>query len=147
MVEVVMPRNKKSERMLVARWELERSFVELIPKFEICSRLLFLFITSSDKLSRKNVLYSEAYLDRFRNNEAFQKDALFESRVLQLGDALRRAKDRLTNRESKRVEKKEIKMRQELRKAKNEPPSAPVPAIEPSSIWAAAVEKREKNNE
>jgi hypothetical protein len=142
-----MPRNNKGFRFAQSRWALERSFVEKVPKFEVCSRLLFLFITVSDKLSRKNILFCEKYLSQFRDNVEFQKDPLFESRVLQLGDALRRAKDRLMNRESKREKKEEIKARKEIRKAKNEPPPAPVPAIEPSSIWAAAVEKREKNNE
>ena len=142
-----MPRNNKGFRFAQSRWALERAFVEKFPKFEVCSRLLFLFITVSDKLSRKNILFCEKYLSQFRDNVEFQKDPLFESRVLQLGDALRRAKDRLMNRESKREKKEEIKARKEIRKAKNEPPPAPVPAIEPSSIWAAAVEKREKNNE
>lgn len=139
-----MPRNKKCERMLVARWELERAFVEPFPKFEVSSRLLFLFITCSDKLSRKNVLYSEGYLGKFRDNPEFQKDPLFEARVLQLSDALRRAKDRLVDRESKREEKKEIKARKEIRKSKNERPPAPVSAVEPSSIWEKALADREK---
>jgi hypothetical protein len=86
-------------------------------------------------LSRKNILYSEGYLDRFRNNPEFQKDPLFETRVLQLGDALRRAKDRLVNRESKREEKKEIKARKEIRKAKKEPHPIPAPAVDPSTLW------------
>jgi hypothetical protein len=126
-----MPRNKKGERFVLARWQLERAFVEPIPKFETCSRLLFMFATCSDKLSRKNILYSEAYLGRFRDNVEFQNDPLFEQRVVQLSDALRRAKDCLVNRESKREEKKEIKARKEIRKDKNEP-QAPKPE---DDVW------------
>jgi hypothetical protein len=97
--------NKKSERMKVARWQLERSFVEPYPKFEVCSRLLYLFMTSSDKLSRKNILYSEAFLQRFRDSELFQKDPLFEQRAAELAGYLRHAKDRLLIRESRLAEK------------------------------------------
>jgi hypothetical protein len=97
--------------------------------------LLFLFITVSDKLSRKNILFCEKYLSQFRDNVEFQNDPLFGARVLQLGDALRRAKDRLANRESKREEKKEIKERKAERKAKKEPPPVPAPVVDPSSLW------------
>jgi hypothetical protein len=139
-----MPRNKKGFEFAKARWALERSFVEQNPKFETCSRLLFLFITVSDKLSRKNILFCQQYLSQFRDNLEFQKDPLFESRVLQLGDALRRAKDRLVNRESKREEKKEEESSKESRKAKKEPPPAPVPEVDPSSIWKKANEERKQ---
>jgi hypothetical protein len=130
-----MPRNNKGFRFAQSRWALERAFVEKFPKFEVCSRLLFLFITVSDKLSRKNILFCDKYLSQFRDNVEFQNDPLFGARVLQLGDALRRAKDRLANRESKREEKKEIKERKAERKAKKEPPPVPAPVVDPSSLW------------
>jgi hypothetical protein len=140
-------RNKKSERMLVARWELDRAFTPgLHQRFEVCSRLLFLFITSSDKLSRKNILYSENCIGLFRDNLEFQKDPLFEARVLQLGDALRRAKDRLVNRESKREEKKEIKARKEERKTKHEPPPVPATSADFTDLLKRGIAELQKEN-
>jgi hypothetical protein len=139
-----VPRNNKGFRFAQSRWALERSFVERFPKFEVCSRLLFLFITVSDKLSRKNILLCEEYLNQFRDNAEFQKDPLFEQRVEQLQSALRRAKDRLVNRESKREEKKEIKARKAERKAKNEPAAPPAPPSDPADIWASMLPKEKK---
>lgn len=142
-----MPRNNKGFRFAQSRWALERSFVEKFPKFEVCSRLLFLFITVSDKLSRKNILFCEQYLSQFRDNVEFQKDPLFEARVLQLSDALRRAKDRLVNRESKREEKKEIKERKADRKTKKEPLSAPVPDVNQAELLRRLLAQQQKEKQ
>ena len=143
-----MPRNKKGERFVLARWQLERAFVEPFPKFETCSRLLFLFVTVSDKLSRKNILYSENYLGRFRDNPEFQKDPLFEQRVLQLGDALRRAKDRLVNREANKKTRKEKEQEKEAkkaeRKAKGQPQAPPTSPQDPADIWASMLPQEKK---
>jgi hypothetical protein len=130
-----MPRNNKGFRFAQSRWALERSFVEKFPQFEVCSRLLFLFITVSDKLSRKNILFCESYLNRFRDNPEFQKDRLFEPRALQLSDALRRAKDRLVNREDRKEKRKEEQKEKATknaeRKAKGQP-QAPKPE---EDVW------------
>jgi hypothetical protein len=140
-------RNKKSERMLVARWELERAFAQgLHQRFEVCSRLLFLFITSSDKLSRRNIVHSERFFDRFRENSAFQKDPLFEKRVLELSETIRRAKDRLVLREVRLQGKKELReadRKQRGRPKQDPPPSATDPASDHSDIWAQAVAAQE----
>ena len=134
--------NKKSERMRVARWNLERAFTPgAHQRFEVCARLLFIWLTSSDSLSRRNVLYSESYLDKFKDNPEFQKDALFESRVIQLQDVLRKAKDRLTNRELRR-EKKEAALQDKeaiaakklARKNKNAPPTEPVSPVDQGDL-------------
>ena len=118
-----------------------------VSKFEVCSRLLFLFITVSDKLSRKNILFCEQYLSQFRDNVEFQKDPLFEARVLQLSDALRQAKDRLVNRESKREEKKEIKERKAERKAKKEQHSAPVPNVNQAELLKRLLAQQQKEKQ
>jgi hypothetical protein len=147
--------NKKSERMRLSRWNLERAFEPgKHQRFEVCARLLFIWMTSSDSLSRRNVLYSESYLDKFKDNPEFQKDALFESRVIQLQDVLRKAKDRLTNRELRR-EKKEAALQDKeaiaakklARKNKNAPPPVPAPEVDPSILWKKWIEEREKKHE
>jgi hypothetical protein len=136
--------NNKAIRFAKARWGVQRAFVEATPQFETCSRLLFLYITCSDTLSRKNIMDCETYLTKFRDNQAFQVDPLFEARVLQLGDALRKAKDRLLFRMSKRELNAEVRAKKAERKARKEPAPITAPAIEPSSIWEKAVAEREK---
>jgi hypothetical protein len=141
-----MPRNNKGLRFAQSRWALERAFVEKFPKFEVCSRLLFLFITVSDKLSRKNILFCEKYLSLFRDNPEFPKDPLFEQRVLQLSDAIRRAKDRLVNREAKRETKKEKEERKAQRKTKNEAAPLPVSDVDQDALWASMLPKENNHD-
>ena len=130
-----MPRNNKGLRFLKNRSALERVFARPFPKFDEAWTILYLFITGSDTLSRRNILLAESYAYKLRENPDWQQDPLNLDRMERIDKAIRSAKDRLVYRESRRAEKKEIKARKETRKAKNEPAAAPTPAEDPMDIW------------
>lgn len=137
-----MPRNNKGLRFLKNRSALERVFSRPFPKFDEAWTILYLFITGSDTLSRRNILFAESYAYKLRENPDWQQDPLNLDRMERIDKAIRTAKDRLVYRESKREQKKEIAARKETRKAKGEPPPAPTPEVDPSSIWKRANEER-----
>lgn len=141
-----MPRNNKGLRFLKNRSALERVFSRPFPKFDEAWTILYLFITGSDTLSRRNILFAESYAYKLRENPDWQQDPVNLDRMEKIDKALRNAKDRLVYRESRRAEKKETKARKEIRKAKNEPAAPPVPTQDPTDIWAKAVAEREKKS-
>lgn len=137
-----MPRNNKGLRFLKNRSALERVFSRPLPKFDEAWTILYLFITGSDTLSRRNILLAESCAYKLRENPDWQQDSLNLDRMERIDKALRNAKDRLVYRESRRAEKKEIKARKEIRKAKNKPQAPPTLTQDPSAIWAKALEEK-----
>lgn len=138
-----MPRNNKGLRFLKNRSALERVFSRPFPKFDEAWTILYLFITGSDTLSRRNILFAESYAYKLRDNPDWQQDPLNLDRMERIDKALRNAKDRLVYRESKRDQKKEVEARKEIRKARNEPPPVPAPEVDPSILWKKWNEERE----
>jgi hypothetical protein len=145
-----MGRNRKGDRFLLNRTNLERAFSRPNPKFDEAWMLLYLYITGSDRLSRRNILNSEEFAYKLRQIPEWQNDPLNLDRMERIDAALLRAKDRWANRKTRKEKQQEKATRKEERakKAKNEP-QAPLTstadAIPTAHLWLPVVSKEKEN--
>ena len=105
-----MGRNKKGDRFLLNKTNLDRAFSRPNPDFHDTWLLVYLYATSSDKLSRRNILNAEAYAYRLRQIPEWQSTENLE-RMEKIDAVILRAKERLANRKTR----KELQAEKETR--------------------------------
>lgn len=143
-----MGRNRKGDRFLLNKTNLDRAFSRPNPNFHDTWMLVYLYATSSDRLSARNIRNAEAYAYRLRQTPDWQtiENLPYMERI---DDVILRAKERFANRKTRtelrqeKAERAAAKAEEKLKKSQLDQVPMPVLASDPSAIWAAAIADRE----